>query len=182
VIYTRSDDNYVALEKRAEVANLAKANLFLSIHANYSDFPSARGVETYYTNTYSSVRARSHDDGELEATAAGVDWTNVDIKEKVHESKLLAVSIQRALYGTLSATNPGLPNRGVKQAQYVVLTGTSMPAVLAEVSFVSSPTDENNLQSSSYRQRIAEALYQGVARYAEQNRVKMASVERPAGQ
>jgi N-acetylmuramoyl-L-alanine amidase len=181
VIYTRTDDNYVALEKRAEVANVAKANLFLSIHANYSDFPSARGVETYYTNTYSSVRARSHDDDDAEATA-GVDWTNVDIREKVHESRRLAVSIQRALYGTLSATNPGLPNRGVKQAQYAVLTGTSMPAVLAEVSFVSSPTDENNLQSSSYRQRIAEALYQGIARYAEESRVKMASAAGPAGQ
>jgi N-acetylmuramoyl-L-alanine amidase/putative methionine-R-sulfoxide reductase with GAF domain len=182
VIYTRSDDNYVALEKRAEVANLAKANLFLSIHANYSDFPSARGVETYYTNTYSSVRARSRDNDDTESTPPDVDWTKVDIREKVHESRRLAASIQRALYGTLSATNPGLPNRGVKQAQYVVLTGTSMPAVLAEISFVSSPTDENNLQSSSYRQRIAEALYQGVARYAEGSRVKMASAERPAGQ
>jgi N-acetylmuramoyl-L-alanine amidase/putative methionine-R-sulfoxide reductase with GAF domain len=181
VIYTRRDDNYIALEKRAEVANVAKADLFLSIHANYSDFPSARGVETYYTNTYSSVRARSRDDGDAEATA-NIDWTNVDIREKVHESRRLAASIQRALYGTLSATNPGLPDRGVKQAQYVVLTGTSMPAVLAEVSFVSSPTDENNLQSSSYRQRIAEALYQGVARYAGQSRVKMASAAGPAGQ
>jgi N-acetylmuramoyl-L-alanine amidase/putative methionine-R-sulfoxide reductase with GAF domain len=182
VIYTRSDDNYVALEKRAEVANLAKANLFLSIHANYSDFPSARGVETYYTNTYSSVRARIRNNDDTESTLPGVDWTKVDIREKVHESRRLAASIQRALYGTLSATNPGLPNRGIKQAEYVVLTGTSMPAVLAEVSFVSSPTDENNLQSSSYRQRIAEALYQGVARYAEGSRVKMASAERPAGQ
>ncbi len=182
VIYTRTDDNYVALEKRAEVANLSKANLFLSIHANYSDFPSARGVETYYTNTYSSVRARPRDNDEAETTTPDVDWTNVDIREKVHESRRLAASIQHALYGTLSATNPGLPNRGVKRAQYVVLTGTSMPAVLAEVSFVSSPTDENNLQSSSYRQQIAEALYQGVARYAEQSRVKMASAEKPAGQ
>jgi N-acetylmuramoyl-L-alanine amidase len=182
VIYTRTDDNYIALEKRAEIANLAKANLFLSIHANYSDFSSARGVETYYTNTYSSVRARSHDSEDSEAAAPNVNWTNVDIREKVHESRQLASSIQRSLYGTLSETNPGLPNRGVKQAQYVVLTGTSMPAVLAEVSFVSSPTDENNLQSSSYRQRIAEALYQGLARYTEQNRVKMASAEKPAGQ
>ncbi|HTA25808.1 MAG TPA: N-acetylmuramoyl-L-alanine amidase [Terriglobales bacterium] len=181
VIYTRTDDNYIALEKRAEIANLAKANLFLSIHANYSDFPSARGVETYYTNTYSSVRARSRESDDA-GTTADVDWTNVDIREKVHQSRRLAASIQRALYGTLSTTNPGLPNRGVKQAQYVVLTGTSMPAVLAEVSFVSSPTDENNLQSSSYRQRIAEALYQGVARYAEESRVKIASAERPAGQ
>jgi len=182
VIYTRTDDNYVALEKRAEVANLAKANLFLSIHANYSDFPSARGVETYYTNTYSSIRARSREYSDADPTAPEVDWTNVDIREKVHESRRFAASIQHALYGTLSAKNPGLANRGVKRAQYVVLTGTSMPAVLAEVSFVSSPTDENNLQSSSYRQRIAEALYQGVARYAELSRVKMASAERPAGQ
>ena len=182
VVYTRTDDNYVALEKRAEVANLAKADLFLSIHANYSDYPSARGVETYYTNTYSSVRARSRENGDAETATSEVDWTKVDIRGKVHESRLLAASIQRALYSTLSAKNPGLPNRGVKRAQYVVLTGTSMPAVLAEVSFVSSPTDENNLQSSSYRQRIAEALYQGVAHYAEQNRVKMASAERPAGQ
>jgi len=182
VIYTRTDDNYIALEKRAEVANVAKADFFLSVHANYSDFPSARGVETYYTNTYSSVRARSRETSDAEAAMPGVDWTNVDIREKVHESRRLAASVQRALYGTLSATNPGLPNRGVKQAQYVVLTGTSMPAVLAEISFVSSPTDENNLQSSTYRQRIAEALYQGVARYAEQSRVKMASAERAVGQ
>jgi N-acetylmuramoyl-L-alanine amidase len=64
-----------------------------------------------------------------------------------------------------------------------VLTGTSMPAILAEVSFVSSPTDENNLQSSNYRQRIAEALYQGLARYEESSRVKMAGVSgRQAGQ
>jgi N-acetylmuramoyl-L-alanine amidase/putative methionine-R-sulfoxide reductase with GAF domain len=182
VIYTRMDDNYVALEKRAEVANLAKASLFLSVHANYSDFPSARGVETYYTNTYSSIRARTRENNGEETTTSAVDWTNVDIREKVHESRRLAASIQRALYGTLSTTNPGLPNRGVKRAQYVVLTGTSMPAVLAEVSFVSSPTDENNLQSSSYRQRIAEALYQGVAHYTEESRVKMASAEKPAGQ
>jgi len=79
------------------------------------------------------------------------------------------------LYGALETKNPGLRNRGVKKAEYVVLTGTSMPAVLAEVSFVSSPTDENNLQSSSYRQSIAEALYQGLARYEKESAVKMAS-------
>jgi N-acetylmuramoyl-L-alanine amidase len=182
VIYTRHADDYVALEKRAEIANLSKANLFLSVHANYSDYPSARGVETYYTNTYSSVRARTRESDEA-PSVQDVDWTKVDIREKVHGSRLLAASVQHALYGTLSAKNPGLSNRGVKKAQYVVLTGTSMPAILAEVSFVSSPTDENNLQSSNYRQRIAEALYQGVARYEQSSRVKIASVSgRSAGQ
>ena len=176
VIYTRKDDSYLSLEKRAEIANLAQANLFVSIHANYSDFPSARGVETYYTNTYSSVKARTEDADD--ASAAGlqtINWTNVDIREKVRESRRIAASLQHSLYAMLSADNSGLRNRGVKQAQYVVLTGTSMPAVLAEVSFVSSPTDENNLQSSTYRQQIAEALYSGIAHYQASRDVKMAS-------
>ena len=176
VVYTRKDDSYLALEKRAEIANLAQANLFLSVHANYSDYPSARGVETYYTNTYSSVRARTEDaDDAAPAGLKTINWTNVDIRAKVHESRRVAASVQRALYATLAAKNPGLPNRGVKEAHYVVLTGTSMPAILAEVSFVSSPTDENNLQSSTYRQQIAEALYSGIARYqAANHEVKIA--------
>ncbi len=185
VIYTRRDDSYLALEKRAEIANLAQAGLFVSVHANYSDFPSARGVETYYTNTYSSVKARTEEADE--SAAAGlktIDWTNIDIREKVHESRRVAISVQRALYAMLSAKNPGLPNRGVKEAHYVVLTGTSMPAILAEVSFVSSPTDENNLQSSTYRQQIAEALYTGIAHYqASNHNIKMASTSaKPTGQ
>jgi len=183
VIYTRKDDSYLALEKRAEIANVSRADLFMSVHANYSDYPSARGVETYYSNTYSSVKARSPEDA-AEPALQNVNWTNVDIREKVHESRRFAASVQHALYGTLAAKNPGLRNRGVKEAQYVVLTGTSMPAILAEVSFVSSPDDENNLQNSAYRQRIAEALYQGVARYAaESDRVKLASIPaKPTGQ
>ena len=103
-----------------------------------------------------------------------VNWTAVDIRAKVHESRLLASSVQHALYGALATNNSDLPNRGVKEAQYVVLTGTSMPAILAEVSFVSSPTDENNLQSEKYRQKIAEALYQGLAHYEQAAHAKPA--------
>jgi len=185
VIYTRKDDSYLSLEKRAEIANLAQANLFLSVHANYSDYPSARGVETYYTNTYSSVKARTEeaDDTAAAAELKTINWTNVDIREKVHESRRIAASVQRSLYAMLAANNPGLRNRGVKEAHYVVLTGTSMPAILAEVSFVSSPTDENNLQSSTYRQQIAEALYSGIAHYQASTRnIKVASTAaKPAG-
>ena len=164
VVYTREGDSYVPLERRAEIANLSQAKLFISIHANYSDSASARGVETYYTNTYSSVRARPAD---AETPIQNVDWTRVDIREKVQESRHFADCVQQALYGTIAAKNPGIPNRGVKEAQYVVLTGTSMPAILAEVSFVSSPTDESELLNDAYRQRIAEALYKGIARYHE---------------
>jgi len=166
VVYTRKNDDYVALEKRAEIANLSRADLFVSVHANYSDYPSARGVETYYTNTYSSVKARTPEDAGS-ATLQNINWTNVDIREKVRESHRFAASVQRSLYGMLASKNLEIRNRGVKEAQYAVLTGTAMPAILAEVSFVSSPTDETALHSEAYRQQIAEALYRGIARYAE---------------
>ena len=181
VVYTRQDDDYISLEKRAEIANQSQADLFLSVHANYSVSAAARGVETYYTNTFSSIHARSHEPG---ATLQDVSFANVDIREKVTESHKFAASVQRALHASLAADNSGIRNRGVKEASYVVLTGTSMPAILAEVSFVSSPTDEENLQSSAYRQRIAEALYKGIARYAATPRkVKMASASgKPIGQ
>jgi len=170
VIYTRQDDSYLPLEKRAEIANVAKADLFLSVHANYSDLATARGVETYYTTTYSSVKARTDDDS---PTLKNVNWTGVDIREKVMDSHRLATDVQQSLYGGLAARNPDIRNRGVKEAQYVVLTGTQMPAVLAEVSFVSSPSDEDNLQNSEYRQQIAEALYKGVAKYREESRATL---------
>jgi len=176
VIYTRQDDSYLPLEKRAEIANMAKANLFLSVHANYSDLSTARGVETYYTTTYSSIKARVDDD---RPSLKDVNWTGVDIREKVTGSHRLAADVQQSLYGGLAVRNPDLRNRGVKEAQYVVLTGTQMPAVLAEVSFVSSPADEDQLQSSSYRQQIAEALYKGVAKYREEiTHTKVASAQK----
>lgn len=181
VVYTRQDDSYVPLEDRAGIANQAQADLFVSVHANYSDSASARGVETYYTNTFSSVNARSHS-----ANSAGlqdVNWANVDIREKVHESRRFAASIQRSLYAMLAQKNPAIRDRGVKEASYVVLTGTSMPAVLAEISFVSSPSDESNLLSANYRQQIANALYKGIAGYvATSHRVKLASASaKPTG-
>ena len=181
IVYTRQGDDYISLEKRTEIANQAQADLFLSVHANYSVSAAARGVETYYTNTFSSIHARSHEPG---LALQDVSYGNVDIREKVQESHKFAASVQRALHASLAAVNYGIPDRGVKEASYVVLTGTTMPAILAEVSFVSSPTDEENLQSSAYRERIAEALYKGVARYAATTRkVKIASTSgKPAGQ
>ena len=177
VIYTRQDDSYLPLEMRAEIANVAKADLFLSVHANYSDLATARGVETYYTTTYSSIKARTEDD---RPSLKDVNWTGVDIREKVTDSHRLAAAVQQALYGGLAVRNPDIRNRGVKEAQYVVLTGTQMPAVLAEVSFVSSPADEDQLQSSAYRQQIADALYKGVAKYREDiNHTKLASARKP---
>src|SRR5207244_7744534 len=66
VIYTRQDDTYIPLDERARIANQAQADLFVSVHANYGDLPSARGVETYYTNFFSaadSTNTETRDNG-----------------------------------------------------------------------------------------------------------------------
>ena len=176
VIYTRQDDTYLPLEKRTEIANLAQADLFVSVHANYSTDSAARGAETYYTNTYSSVKARTPGADAEGAATENVNWTNVDIREKVQKSRRFAAAVQQALFGVLASQIPDMRNRGVKKASYVVLTGTSMPAILAEVSFVSSPEDEEKLKSPAYRDKIAQGLFKGIAQYTTISRgVNMAS-------
>ena len=169
VIYTRPDDNYITLDERASIANQAQADLFVSVHANYSDLPSARGVETYYTNFFSAPGSKDVDTHAAAGGAKPAVTTNLspaDLHERIEQSRRLAASVQRSLYGTLSVQNPGLRDRGIKEAGFVVLTESAMPGILAEVSFVSSPTDEQKLRSDGYREQIAEALYRGIARYA----------------
>ena len=185
VIYTRQDDNYIPLDERAVIANTAQADLFISVHANYSDTPSARGIETYYTNLFSAPGSKdlSNPAGPKEAAMRSTPknapmptLTNAELHDRTEQSRRLASSVQRSLYGTLSVANPGLRDRGIKEAGFVVLTESAMPGILAEVSFVSSPTDEQKLRSDGYREQIAEALYKGIARYASSSKgVKVAS-------
>ena len=187
VIYTRQDDNYIPLDERADIANHAQADLFVSVHANYSDLPSARGVETYYTNFFSAPGSKDAGAPDADKRSVAGSLSNgvapslspAELRERIDQSRRLAASVQRSLYGTLSVQNPGLRDRGIKQAGFVVLTESSMPGILAEVSFVSSPTDEQKLRSDGYREQIAEALYKGIARYAVNSRgVKVASAKK----
>jgi N-acetylmuramoyl-L-alanine amidase len=167
VVFTRAGDSYLPLDQRADLANQSQADLFVSVHANYSDSAAARGVETYYTNSFSapgSKEVEKRENGDIPKPLT-VSLSAGGLHEKIEESRRLAASVQRALYATLAAKSPGIRDRGIKDSAFAVLTGTTMPAILTEISFVSSPTDEHNLQSEAYRQQIAEALYKGIARY-----------------
>jgi len=180
VMFTRSGDTYLPLDQRADFANQTQADLFVSVHANYSSSAASRGVETYYTNLFSAPGAREvekHDDGNV-AKLTPASLSAGGLHEKIEESRRLAASVQRALYATLAASSPDIRNRGIKDSAFAVLTGTTMPAILTEISFVSSPADERNLQSATYRQQIAEALYKGIARYQESSpRSKVAQLQ-----
>jgi len=162
VIYTRTGDLTVALETRAAIANQAGADLFISIHANSSDDPGARGVETYYVTTTASPVAVSLAGRENAAKAGPLKPVAED--HKLAESHKLAADVQQALYHAFGGEKRVL-DRGVKQAPFVVLLDAEMPSILAEVAFVTSPADEHKLSTVKGQQAVADALYHGIARY-----------------
>jgi N-acetylmuramoyl-L-alanine amidase len=170
VVYTRDDDTFIPLETRTAIANKEQADLFISIHANSSSDASARGVETYYLNFTSSrdaleVAARENSVSEKSIHELQDLVKKIALKEKIEESRELAADVQKSLYVGLSAKSPAIHNRGVKKAPFIVLIGANMPSILAEISFVSNPTDERKLKTGEYRQRVAESLYKGIHRY-----------------
>jgi len=170
VVYTRNDDTFVPLETRTAIANQEQADLFVSIHANSSRDPDARGVETYYLNFTSSrealdVAARENAVSEESIHELQDLVKKIALREKIDESREFATDVQRSLHSGLAAKSPGIRNRGVKKAPFIVLIGANMPSILAEISFVSNPGDERRLGTADYRQRIAESLYRGIAKY-----------------
>jgi N-acetylmuramoyl-L-alanine amidase len=170
VTVTRRTNVYVPLEERTAAANRAGADLFLSIHANASGNPRARGIETYFLNFATNPEA--------EAVAArenaGSSKTMHDLPDivkaialnnKIDESRDFAALIQASMYERLRRANRDLRSLGVKQAPFVVLIGATMPSVLAEISFVTNRQEGMLLKMSSYRQQIAEALLTGIMKY-----------------
>jgi len=189
VIYTRDDDTFIPLETRTSIANQEQADLFVSVHANSSRDPDARGVETYYLNFTSSSEALDVAARENAASDKSIHELQdlvkkIALKEKIEESQEFASDVQQSLHSGLSTKNPGLRNRGVKKAPFIVLIGANMPSILAEISFVSNPGDEHRLRTPEYRQRIAESLYRGISKYVSGlSGVKVASkMDKGAGQ
>jgi len=172
IVYTRSDDTYVGLEERTRIANDRKADLFLSIHANSSPYREVGGVETYYlslptSKTALDLAAKENASAQSNIFELKELLAKITMKDKIDESREFASSIQTSLFALSSKNNVTAKNRGIKKAPFVVLIGASMPSVLAEIGFLTNATDEALLKKPEQRQKIAEALYKGVASYAD---------------
>jgi N-acetylmuramoyl-L-alanine amidase len=170
VIYTRDDDKFVPLEQRTAIANQARADLFLSVHANSSQDRKARGIETYYLNFTDSrdameVAARENALSENAVHNLQDIVKKIAQNDKIEESRDFAGNIQESLATRVANLNHGDRDRGVRKAPFVVLIGANMPSVLAEISFLSNPSDERWLKKPANRQRVAEGLYHGIERY-----------------
>ena len=170
VVQTRRKDAYVSLEDRAEIANRSGADLFISIHANASNNPRTRGVETYVLNFAGDAQAERvaarENAGSGRAMRDLPDIVKaIALNDKVDESRELARFVQDSLFAQLRKNDKTLRNLGVKQAPFMVLIGATMPSVLTEVAFVTNREDAGLLRSEKYRQDVAQALLAGITRY-----------------
>jgi len=170
VIMTRGDDTFIPLEERTAIANEKGADLFISIHVNASRDKSARGIETYYLNFTSSPEALEVAARENATSQESVHQLQDLIKkiamtEKIEESQDFAKQLQREVYTRVTKVSGAQRDRGVKKAPFVVLIGANMPSVLAEISFLTNPRDERMLKRPDYREKIANALYDGIVEY-----------------
>jgi N-acetylmuramoyl-L-alanine amidase len=171
VLVTRGDDRLVPLRERARIANRSDGDIFVSIHVNSVPHPTHDGIETYYlgpTTDPSLTKLAAAENGTSGYSLADLrtllDRVYADARRD--ESHRLAEAVQTNLYGTLRTADPALENWGVKRAPFVVLMATEMPAVLAEVGCLSNEHDAGMLRQPQYRQRIAEALLNGIRVYA----------------
>lgn len=170
VIMTRRTDVFIPLEERPAIANRNHADLFLSIHANSSRNKGASGVETYFLNFASNPEAEEVAARENAGAAQTMNHLPEIIKaitlnNKLDESRDLAHMVQDSMVGGLKAGDHPVPNRGVKQAPLIVLIGAGMPAILAEIAFISNTTEGSQLKTGAYRQKIAESLFAAVKKY-----------------
>jgi N-acetylmuramoyl-L-alanine amidase len=173
VIMTRTEDVFVPLQERTAIANRAKADFFLSLHMNGATTRGAGGFETYYfTREPSDSDARASAQREnlvIESNgAAGKDLesllkitlADMAVTRDMRESSELAEFVLSSLDTLLK-----VENRGVKSGPFYVLATAAMPAILVESAFITNPKEERKLQRETYRQRVAEALYTGIAKY-----------------
>jgi N-acetylmuramoyl-L-alanine amidase len=172
VIVTRDGDRTIALKDRAVLANSSKSDIFVSIHVNsIVKHQQSRGVETYYlgaTNDPSLTRLAAAENRVSGYSMADMrkllDGVYADARRD--ESHALASAVQRTLFSNLRTQDAGLENWGVKRAPFVVLVATDMPAILAEVGCISNEQEAAMLRRADHRQKIADALFEGIRAYA----------------
>ncbi len=172
VVLTRTDDVYLSPEQRTALANLHKADLFISIHANSSPSKAATGIETYYLNFTSSpeameVAARENASSQRSVSELSDLIKKIALRDKIDESREFATKVQSSLFQGSTRAGNRTRDRGVRKAPFIVLIGAQMPSILTEVGFLSNTREEGLLKKPDYRQKIAESLLRGILQYTD---------------
>jgi N-acetylmuramoyl-L-alanine amidase len=175
IILTRDGDVSVPLRRRAEIANENGADLFISIHVNYIPVEPVMIIETYFFG----AQVGEEEMRIAEKENQGSEYLMAEFKaiiEKIsnnfkqQESRSLALCIHESLFRNIRNKNIRTANRGIKSAPFVVLLGTDMPSVLAEVTCISNKKEEEKLADPAYREEIAAYLESGIVEYLEKSK------------
>jgi len=167
VLMTRDRDVFVELEDRATFANRRDADVFVSIHVNSHPQRSTKGVEVYHFGEASDPRAlavAARENGTpIESTGVGWQYLVADLltTKKMEESLELAWSTKQALV-TILTSHYEVIDHSVKTGPFYVLRFTAMPSILAEIAFISNPTEERLMQADPFLTRIAEGIFEGI--------------------
>jgi N-acetylmuramoyl-L-alanine amidase len=162
-ILTREDDRFVGLDERTSIANDARADLFVSIHANASEARAAKGIETFFVSldaTDEAARALAAEENKSFASSGGPAALEGDplfqiLGDMIATEHLVeSQDFARLALGEL-LSKKGAVSRGVKQAPFVVLMGVQMPASLVEIGFITNAREEGALATPAERERIA---------------------------
>lgn len=177
IIYTRNTDVFIPLIDRSRIANRNKADLFISIHANACPTPSIRGTETFLLGVSADAASKkleqlensviyleedykkTYDGYDPNSSESDIIFENI-ISAYAEQSLNFAIDIQQQFTSRLQT-----PNRGVKQAGFLVLRQSSMPSVLVEAGFVSNQAEAVWLNSEEGQQQVAQSIFEAFKKF-----------------
>ncbi len=181
VVYTRKKDVFIPLQRRADIANSNKADLFISIHTNALP----NGKQAYGSETYSLGMARANEnlavakrengvitlENDYQRTYQGFDPNKAEsyVIFEIMQDKYMRQSVDLARCIQNQYTQAGRPNKGVHQAGFLVLRNTSMPSVLTELGFITTPSEESYLNSQKGVAELSRSIYNGFLTYRRQH-------------
>ncbi len=170
VLMTRDQDVFVELEERAKFANRHEADLFVSIHVNSHPSRSVKGIEIYHFGEAKDQRAlevAARENGTpLSSTGVGWEYLVADLltAKKIEESLELAWTAKESLVTHMNG-HYTITDHGVKTAPFYVLRYTSMPSILAEIAYISNPSEEDLLRKNAFIRDVADSLLNGVTSF-----------------
>jgi len=175
VYMTRDNDSFVKLPKRTEFANQKRADIFISVHANAA--PSKRvknifkGLEIYYLSPAKTERAKKAAEKENAVMFEGKDfyiknaYLSLISETKIVESHKLGLDVSYKMLSNVRTSFGYIENGGVKPANFWVLVGAQMPAILVETGYITHPTEGENLMNHHYQTLLAKGISEGIDRY-----------------
>ena len=170
VFLTRNKDVFLSLERRTAIANMKKADLFISLHINAHRNRNTWGLETYFLNIATDERsmlvaARENATSEKNISDLQAILNDLMLNTKINESSRLAHEVQGGMFLQVKRRYKRAKNLGVKQAPFYVLIGAEMPAILVETGFLTNRMEGKRLLNKRYQETVAEGITSGIKAY-----------------